>query len=289
MTAVDWNGPGDAPLMVRLEVEQRVATVTLARPQKNNAMTPEMQRQLRDALLATENDGAVDAVVLTGEGRAFCPGADLANLRDEGSDGSQRAHLDTAFEAVQLARRLSKAVICAINGGCAGVGLALACMADVRIAADTAKFATAFSRRGLVAEYGLAHLLPRMVGQGRALDLLLSGRTFTAADAYDYGIVQEVVAADELQHRARAYAIELVRDCSPTSLAVIKRQVHLAEGGSFEQDSARAKMLMPASRSRADVSEGVNAFLQKRAPQFSSIDQSMVSLLDTPELQKEPT
>jgi enoyl-CoA hydratase/carnithine racemase len=163
---------------------------------------------------------------------------------------------------------LRKPIIAAINGACAGIGLTQALMCDVRFAAAGAKFTTAFSRRGLIAEYGISWILPRVVGWSAAQDLLLSGRTFFAEEAAELGMVKEVVAPDELMPRALAYAEDMAVNCAPSSLAVIKRQLYDDALRNLHDSSTDAEKLMHESMLRPDFIEGITAFFEKRPPDF---------------------
>jgi len=256
---------------VRCAVTSGVATVTFERPDRNNAMDLAMERRYGTLLWELSADPAVRAIVLTGAGRSFCPGADLDLLSgisagdvgedDDRQDGGMVGH-------VQAAAFIDKPVIAAVNGGCAGLGFVIACTADVRFAAAGAKFTTAFSRRGLIAEYGLAQLLPQLVGRGRALDLLLSGRTFVAEDALSYGLVQSVHAPEELLGAAQAYAAELATYSAPRSMAVIKRQVREEADLTLEESGARAAQLMVESFGHPELKEGLTSWAERRAPRF---------------------
>ncbi len=163
---------------------------------------------------------------------------------------------------------LRKPVIAAINGACAGIGLTQALMCDVRFAAAGAKFTTSFARRGLIAEYGISWILPRVVGWGVAMDLLLSGRVFLAEEAAALGLVNEVVAPEELLPRAIAYAEDIAANCAPSSLAVIKRQVYADTMRDVFEASDHAEKLMDESMQRPDFIEGITAFFEKRTPNF---------------------
>lgn len=169
---------------------------------------------------------------------------------------------------VQAAAFIGKPVIAAINGGCAGLGFVIACTADVRFAVEGAKFTTAFARRGLIAEYGLAHLLPRLIGRGRAMDLLLSGRTFIAEAALEYGLVEEVHLAEDLVPAAQAYAAELATYSAPRSMAVMKRQIREEADLTLEESGARAARLMIESFGHPELKEGLTSWAERRAPEF---------------------
>jgi enoyl-CoA hydratase/carnithine racemase len=166
---------------------------------------------------------------------------------------------------------LRKPVIAAINGSCVGIGLTQALMCDVRFAATGAKFAAVFARRGLIAEFGISWILPRLTTWGVALDLLLSGRTFLAEEAAELGLVKEVVAPEDLMRRALDYAEDIARNCSPASMAVIKRQVYGDATRDVADATSRAEILLREAMPRPDVIEGIASFLEKRPPEFPSL------------------
>ena len=252
---------------VRYAVDGAIATITFDKPERGNAMDQEMQVRYGALLGEASADPRVRAVVVTGSGRSFCPGADLGLL--EGISTSTAAVPEhEGFRNVLAAAYADVPVVAAINGGCAGLGFVIACAADVRFAAAGAKFTTAFARRGLIAEYGVAKLLPELVGRGRALDLLLSGRTFTAEQAHEYGLVQEVVPAEELPLRAHAYAVELATYSAPRSMALMKRQVTREAGLSLEESAREATALMLDSFSHPELPEGLASWNERRAPNF---------------------
>ncbi|WP_211360119.1 enoyl-CoA hydratase-related protein [Actinocorallia herbida] len=253
--------------VVLVEVERGVAVVTLNRPQALNAMTLEMSLAYSEALLAADADPEVRAIVVTGAGRGFCAGADLGIL-EQGGDAI-RKFLPPAKDMPRLALALSKPVVAAINGHAVGIGFAYALGSDVRFAASTAKLATAFSRLGLVAEYGLSYQLPRLIGVSAAMDLLLSGRTIDAAEALSLGLVNRVVEPEELLPAAIAYAADMAENCAPSSLAAIKHQVYghldLAEPEALTETLG----LMDASFGGADLAEALLARNEKRKPVFT--------------------
>lgn len=245
-----------------------VATLTFDRPARANAMDLAMQARYGALLREASADPAVRAVVVTGRGRSFCPGADLGLLDGISAGPTPEADRHETFRDVLAAAFTPKPVIAAINGGCAGLGFVLACAADVRFAAAGAKFTTAFSRRGLIAEYGVAKLLPELIGRGRAADLLLSGRTFTAEQAFDYGLVQEVVPAEELADRANAYAEELATYSAPRSMAIMKDQLRHEPAMTLEDAASTATALMLESFSHPELPEGLASWNERRPPNF---------------------
>ncbi|WP_395106236.1 enoyl-CoA hydratase-related protein [Actinomadura sp. SCN-SB] len=241
-----------------------VATLTLNRPQRNNAWNPVLERRFYQLLAEADRDDRVRAVVLTGAGRSFCPGVDSRRL-----DGIAGAPMDLSGRTSPVVTHaFRKPLIAAINGACAGLGLVQALMCDVRFAARGAKFATSFSRRGLAGEYGMTWLLPRMIGVERAMDLLLSGRAFDADEALTLGLVSRVTEREEVVAAATAYARDLAANCSPTSMAMIKHQVLTDLDATFEQAMRHAYRAMAALATGSDFREGMDSFLHKRAPRF---------------------
>jgi enoyl-CoA hydratase/carnithine racemase len=260
-------------------VSGRVATVTLHRPDKLNAWTRTMEAEVRQAMQEAATDEAVRAIVLTGAGRGFCAGADMSLLQDV---VERRVHPlpDSARDDHQDARAdferqysyfpaIPKPVIAAINGPAVGLGLVIAMFCDLRLASEAATFGTAFARRGLIAEYGLAWLLPKVVGHANALDLLLSARMVNAPEALRIGLVNQVFAHDQFMDGVYAYANDLAARVSPRSLRVIKRQVYEAMFQTLAQALDTATEEMRASLQCEDFREGVAHFVEKRAPAFT--------------------
>lgn len=260
----------------------QVATITLNRPDKLNAWTRTMGTELRTALEAAAGDDSVRAIVITGAGRGFCAGADMGLLSANASGEAPRqpppilpaaaqggdameANYEASFGYLQ---RLGKPVIAAINGPIAGIGLCFALYCDIRLMAEGAKLTTAFARRGLIAEHGISWWLSRLVGPMNALDLLLSARTVTAADAAAMGLVK-LLPAQGFADAAQAYAAELAGFSSPRSMGIIKRQVFEAQFQSLGEAAGIADAEMFKSFSSEDFKEGVAHFVQKRAPAFT--------------------
>jgi enoyl-CoA hydratase/carnithine racemase len=266
------------------EVDDPIATITLNRPAVLNAWTNRMGAEVRHALAQAESDARVVAVVLTGAGRGFCAGADLKQLRgisegERGDETPSELAADPGDPALEDFRgtytypmSIGKPILAALNGPVAGMAVPIALACDLRFASDRARFTTAFSQRGLVAEWGISWLLTRLVGPAHALDLLFSARVVEAEEAARMGLVNRVVPHDELLPFVRGYARELAERCSPTSMAIMKRQVyeHLMERlGPAEKESVR---LMLESFRRPDFREGVLSFLEKRPPKFQRIE-----------------
>ncbi|MFD3606380.1 enoyl-CoA hydratase-related protein [Streptomyces sp. NPDC058656] len=204
--------------------EDGVATVTLNRPERKNAWSIPMERRFFALLDEAAEDPAVRVVVITGAGRAFCPGMDVQRLEQNAQPG-QSLNLQ-ARVPMYSRRNMPKPLIAAVNGACAGIGLVQALICDIRFAARGARFTTAFTRRGLAGEYNMPYVLPRVVGLENALDLLLSGRVFDADEAKELGLVSRVVEPEDLLDAARAYARDIARNCSPRAMAVVRHQVY---------------------------------------------------------------
>ncbi|MFZ0217225.1 MAG: enoyl-CoA hydratase-related protein [Candidatus Dormiibacterota bacterium] len=253
--------------VVRYGTHEGVATITLHRPDRLNAWNRQMSAAFADALDTAERDHETRAIVLTGAGRGFCAGADLDVLNQRGG-GANVVGDDPRAQPARLLS-IAKPVIGAVNGGAAGLGFVLAMMCDVRFAAAGAKLTAAFSRRGLIAEYGISWMLPRLVGPARALDLLLSSRVVIAEDALTLGLVNAVVPPDQVLERAQAYAADLAANCSPSSLAVIKRQVLDHLDAPLSDALEESQELMEASLDGPDAKEGVASYLERRAPRFA--------------------
>jgi enoyl-CoA hydratase/carnithine racemase len=251
---------------VELDVRDGVATLALNRPGKLNAVTPGMAARIGEAFRSCDADPAVRAIVLTGRGRGFCSGADLAVVGG-GVDALAGFVADPSTFPVD-ARTIRKPVIAAINGPVAGVGIAYIAAADVRFASSEARFTTSFARLGLVAEYGLAWLLPRLIGRPAAADLLLSGRTIDAAEALRIGLVTAVVDPSALLEKAACYARELAQRCSPRSLAVIKEQLLAAADSDRSVSFERSIRLMLESFAAPDLGEAIAAGQERRPPRF---------------------
>lgn len=259
---------------ITYDLSDRVATITLNRPDKLNAYTAVMGGELAQALRAASADDDARAVILTGAGRGFCAGADISGGADSfGSAGPNFAAQGKPREDgggfVGALFDSTKPVIAAINGAAVGVGATLTLPCDIRICADSARFGFVFARRGLVPEAGSAWFLPRVVGLPQALRWCLSGRLFDAAEALAGGLVSEVVPPDALLARAREIAREIAEHTAPVSVALTRQMLWRFAGedgpaGALAVDG-RFAMTLGAG---ADVNEGVAAFLEKRAPAF---------------------
>lgn len=266
-----------------------VATLTLNRPDRLNAWTPALADELRHAVGSAGHDPEVKVIVITGAGRGFCAGADMDALdktADRGrTTGREALHPDDVRfpnapgpdPAAHYPGRFGylyscpKPVIAAINGPCAGIGLILALYCDLRFAAAEATFTTAFAARGLVAEHGIAWLLPRLVGEAHALDLLLSSRRFKGDEAARMGLVNAALPGSDLTTHVGEVAAQLASRSSPRSMAIMKRQVRLGYAQSFAESLALADDEMSRSFQSDDFREGVKSFVERRAPRFAGV------------------
>lgn len=255
--------------IVLYEKRDNVALITLNRPDRLNAWTTELGGAYWDRLDEATADPDVRVIVVTGAGRGFCAGADMDLLQDLGagtqSDNSSRDEHQTYTTTIP------KPVIGAINGACAGIGLVQAMMFDVRFAAAGAKFTTAFGRRGLVAEYGISWILPRIVGHAHAMDLLLSARVVLAEEAKEIGLVNKVFPAESLLDETLAYAKDVADNVASTSMRSIKQQVMSGWEWDLATSNADTHERMKHSLRQADFKEGVQSYLDDRPPQFSSV------------------
>ena len=260
-------------------VEAGVATVTLNRPDKLNAWTTVMEQEVRAAMHAAAADDAGRAIVLTGAGRGFCAGADMGRLNQvRTGDAAPIRHAEPAADDGSGIRpdfrtrhtyfpAIPKPVIAAINGPCAGVGMVVALYADLRFGGPPTMFTTAFARRGLIAEYGIAWMLPHLVGHAAALDLLMSARRVGADEALRLGLLNHLEA--DAAAGAQAYARDLAANVSPRSMRVIKRQVWEARFQALGEAIENSHGEMDAAFQSDDFREGIAHFLEKRPPAFT--------------------
>jgi len=263
------------------EKKDRVATVTMNRPEKMNAWTPKMGAEMRTAMLDAERDPEVGAIIVTGAGRAYCAGADMGSLSNIASGNASprtaapepdpwlaQQHADYR-NTYSWPMALSTPVIGAINGACVGLGFTTCLYQDIRIASENARMGLIFVQRGLAIEHGSSWMLPRIVGLANAVELAITGRLVDANEALELGLVNRVVPQDKLMSTVREVASGIANKCSPLGVAQAKKMIYqhlftdLATG--VRDDDASMEMM---TRSE-DFKEGVKAFMEKRAPKFT--------------------
>lgn len=269
MTAVDSDE-------VLYEVADHIATITLNAPQRMNTISGPMLGALSHHLLQADRDRDVRCIVLTGNGRAFCAGLDLAaqmagptgTLGNLGSADTVPGEFELRDAPPIVLHQLDTPTVCALNGGAAGYGLDIALGCDIRVAAESAKLNSGFAKRGILPESGGTWLLPRMLGYAKAAELAFTGRTLRAAEALELGLVNHVVPDAELVDRSRELAAEIAAN-APLAVRAIKRMMRAAETETFEQNVHHVFLqLLPLMRTK-DFTEGVAAFMEKRPPQFT--------------------
>ena len=271
---------------VEYSVDGHVATIALNRPDRLNAITDQMELELLEAMRTADVSEDVRVIILTGNGKGFCAGADIgllqnvtqtdwatADIEEKRAEFMPERPHETAVSDFQKTwsyfPAISKPIIGAINGAAVGLGFVLQLYCDIRIASDKAKFGTAFAQRGLIAEHGVSWLLPRMVGVSNALDLLYSARIVKADEALTMGLISRVVPDDELMATVKEYAHMLATTVSPRSQQVMKKQIYEALFMNLGDAIESANDEMFASFQCDDFKEGVAHFVEKRAPQFT--------------------
>ena len=261
---------------IRYEVSESIATITLHRPEKMNAFTGVMMRELLEAFDIIDADDAVRAVIVTGEGKAFCAGADLssgARTFDDGdwsSPSDEHVRRDGGGQVTLRIFACKKPVIAAINGAAVGIGATMTLPMDVRLASDSARIGFVFTRRGIVPEACSSWFLPRVVGISRAAEWVYTGRILPAQEALAGGLVRSVHAPEELLSAARSLAREIADNTSGVSVALSRQMLWRMLGASHPMDAHRADSRGIQMRGRsADAHEGVTSFLEKRPARFS--------------------
>jgi len=268
---------------IRYEVADGIATITLSRPEKMNALTSQMRIELIDAFDRVDADDAVRCVVMTGDGRAYCAGADISG-GSKGFVGTREGNLinpDGSFNYSDDSARdgggrltlrifqLLKPIIAAINGAAVGVGVTMTLPMDIRLASEKARFGFVFSRRGIIPEAASSYFLPRVVGVSQALEWCYSGRVFDAMEAHAGGLVKAVYPEEELLPAAYALAREIADNAAPVSVALTRQMLWRGLGFSHPMEAHRVDSRGVLARSAsADAKEGVTSFMEKRAPSF---------------------
>jgi len=261
---------------IRYEVAENIATVTLSRPEKMNAFTGVMMRELLEAFDLIDADDAVRAVIVTGDGKAFCAGADLsggAKTFDDGdwsSPNDVRIRRDGGGQVTLRIFNCKKPVIAAINGAAVGIGATMTLPMDVRLASNTARVGFVFSRRGIVPEAASSWFLPRVVGISRAAEWVYTGRVLSAQEAHEGGLIRSLHAPDELLAAARSLAREIAENTSGVSVALARQMMWRMLGADHPMEAHRVDSRAIQLRGRsADAHEGVMSFLEKRPAKFT--------------------
>jgi len=260
------------------EVVDEVATVTLNRPSKLNAYTPQMGTELVDAFSQADADQAVRVIILTGAGRGFCAGADIGSFADDidarAAGGTAQHSTSRIGEFPRLMQNLSKPAIAAINGVSLGIGCTITLLCDMRLAAEGVTMGLIFPRVGLMMELGSTFLLPRLIGASNAAEMMLTGRKFTAQECQRMGLLSYVVAGENLMAKAREIAGEMLQ-CSPTSLALTRRALYSGMRGTVENAWELEKEGMESCYHSPEHKEYVTAFMEKRKPDFRRVKKNM--------------
>lgn len=261
---------------IKYEIEDRVLTITLNRPEKLNAFTGVMQGELIEAFQRADDDDEIRVVIVTGEGRGFCAGADLGggaktfdhSSREAPSDGGR--HRDGGGRVTLKIFDMKKPVIAAVNGPAVGVGVTMTLPMDIRIASEKARFGFVFSRRGIVPEACSSWFLPRIVGISQAAEWVYSGRVFDAQEALQGRLVSRVVAPEALLPTARAIALDIAENTSAVSVAMCRQMLWKMLGADHPMEAHKVDSRgIFAMGGTPDVAEGVTSFLEKRPPKFS--------------------
>lgn len=266
--------------MIRYDVADRIATITLARPELLNAVNGAMCREIVSALDLADSNDDVRAVIVTGEGRAFCAGADLSRgnssfIAPQADGAAPESPEDTREPGGHIALKLyamGKPVIAAINGPCAGMGTTLPLPMDIRLASETAHFNFVFARRGMALETGASFFLPRIVSISRALEWVYTGRRVTAQEAKDAGLVTGVFKPDELIPEARRLASEIADNSAPVAVALNRQMLLRGLGMTHPMEAHRIESRGINTMGRStDAAEGVRSFMEKRQPAFPGL------------------
>lgn len=257
------------------DVERGVATITLNKPERLNAFDDEMLAEWHDAIVRADRDSGVGAIIITGSGRGFCSGMNVA--AEAGGEGVLQSRATVAERRHSLRNRvhpipraliqLEKPYIAAVNGAAVGAGMDMASMADIRLASSGARFAMSYVRMGLIPGDGGCYTLPRIVGAAKAMELIWTGRMFGAVEALEMGYVSAVHEPEELMSQALDFAAEIARGPS-TAIQLSKMLVKRSQEISFDEHLDMAQMAMFVAQTTDDAKEGPRAFMEKREPQF---------------------
>lgn len=262
----------DGGSAVLADVANGIMTITLNRPERGNAWNGPMAQGYFGLLEKASRDAEVRVIIVTGAGKAFCVGGDGEKLAVVADTGDIKP---AAAQPYWFPLSIGKPIIAAINGACFGIGMQQALVSDIRFASEEAKFSTAYARRGLVAEMGMSWLLPRLVGTGHAMDLLISARLVRAAEAERMGLVNRVVAASDLMSEAHDYARQLVEHCAPRSMRAIKQQCFHDLTNSFLDGFTHSEALLNEALGQEEFKEGMRSWQEHRAPAFPALPDSL--------------
>jgi enoyl-CoA hydratase/carnithine racemase len=257
---------------IKYEVAERILTITLNRPDRLNAYTRLMSTELVDALDHAEADDNIRVIIVTGEGRAFCAGMDLENkgASFNCAEVSEDEHRDGGGLLALRIFKLKKPIIAAINGPAVGVGFTMTLPMDIRIASNTAKMGIVFVRRGVVVDACSSWFLSKVVGIGQALEWALTGRVFSAQEAFDGGLLNKLVAPEEVIPTARAIALEIAQNTAPVSVALARQLIWGMSGTDHPMHAHRIESkCFHWLGQQPDVEEGIESFLEKRSPNYS--------------------
>lgn len=254
------------------DVSEHIATITLNRPERLNALSPQMREELHDAITKSNDNDDVRVIVITGAGRGFCSGGDVKAMNERNESGAGTAleeAMAPARDAAVLAMRDSRVpIIAAVNGAAAGAGMNIALACDIRIAADNAKFGQTFARRGLHPDWGGTYFLPRLVGMAKACELIFTGKMIDAPEALRLGIVTELTTPDGLMPAVRALAAEIAAG-PPIAIRLARRAMYRNADANLREALEYETFAQNLCRETEDSKEGVRAFVEKREPQFS--------------------
>ena len=282
MTDIEGSGAYEE---IIYEIEGPVATITMNRPDKLNALTDLTQAEIRHALDISERTREVVGTVITGAGRGFCSGVDMGALGDMSKAGSlqKKSHDHLAAEpgnpdndpnfksSPTYFLGLRKPLIAAVNGACAGLGFSYATFCDMRFVDKTARFITSFGPRGLIAEHGTSWMLPRLVGPSNALDVLWSSRKMDAEEAFRIGYANRICEAGDSAIEARNYLRAIAKTSAPISIMMMKKQIYQHLNQDLGLSNTESTTWMDESLKRDDFKEGIKSFLEKRSPNFEKI------------------
>jgi 2-(1,2-epoxy-1,2-dihydrophenyl)acetyl-CoA isomerase len=255
---------------IQLERDGGIATLTLDRPESANALNLEMATELMRAAIELDEDAGVRAVILTGNGKMFCAGGDLGAMKEAGDGASSyiKEMAGNLHLAVSRFARMRAPVIAAVNGTAAGAGFSMICATDLAIASETAKFTMAYTGAGLSPDGSSSYFLPRIIGQRRTFELMLTNRVLNSADALDWGLVNQVVTAEDLMPTVQTLAGHIAS--GPTgAFAVVKRLLLNSAHDSLESQMEHETRGIADSARTEDGREGISAFLEKRLPKFT--------------------